>query len=235
MTKRVEEALRNPHVRCLSHPTGRLINRRPENALDLERVFEVALRGGVALEVNGLAPRLDLSGEHVREAIAAGVPIVCSTDAHSIRGLDNMDALRDDRAPRLGDGRERAQHPAARRAPRLARGRNLRVMRMLLVVALGLLAVPATASAKQCGRIHDPYPDTRYEGADLTRIRAVGVTCHRARQVARGAHYKALGLTPPPSGVRHLRWHGWRVTGDLRPPSDRYVATRDGKRVSWRF
>ena len=55
MTKRVEEALRNPHVRCLSHPTGRLINRRPENALDLERVFEVALEQGVALEVNGLA------------------------------------------------------------------------------------------------------------------------------------------------------------------------------------
>ena len=43
MTKRVEEALRNPHVRCLSHPTGRLITRRPENALDLERIFEVAL------------------------------------------------------------------------------------------------------------------------------------------------------------------------------------------------
>src|SRR3989440_733397 len=43
MTRRVEEALRNPYVRCLSHPTGRYINRRPENALDLERVFEVAL------------------------------------------------------------------------------------------------------------------------------------------------------------------------------------------------
>ncbi len=36
---------------------------------------------GVALEVNGLAPRLDLSGEHVREVIGAGVRIVCSTDA----------------------------------------------------------------------------------------------------------------------------------------------------------
>ena len=69
MTKRVEEALRNPYVRCLSHPTGRYINRRPENALDLERVFEVALEEGVALEVNGLPDRLDLSGEHVRDAL----------------------------------------------------------------------------------------------------------------------------------------------------------------------
>jgi DNA polymerase (family 10) len=91
MTKRVEEALRNPHVRCLSHPTGRIIGRRPENALDLERIFAVALEEGVAVEVNGLAPRLDLRGEHVRDAIRAGVRIVCSTDAHSVRGLESME------------------------------------------------------------------------------------------------------------------------------------------------
>jgi DNA polymerase (family X) len=90
MTTRVEEALRNPHVRCLSHPTGRYINRRPENALDLERIFDVVVEEGVALEVNGLPDRLDLSGEHVRDALHAGVEIVCSTDAHSVRGLDNM-------------------------------------------------------------------------------------------------------------------------------------------------
>jgi DNA polymerase (family X) len=90
LTKRVEEAMRNPYVRCLSHPKGRYINRRPENALDLERVFELALEEGIALEVNGLPDRLDLGGEHVREALRAGVEIVCSTDAHSRRGLANM-------------------------------------------------------------------------------------------------------------------------------------------------
>jgi DNA polymerase (family 10) len=90
MTKRVEAALRNPYVRCLSHPKGRYINRRPENALDLDRVFEVALEEGVALEVNGLPDRLDLRGEHVRDALRAGVEIVCSTDAHSVGGLGNM-------------------------------------------------------------------------------------------------------------------------------------------------
>jgi len=90
ITKRTVEAMRHPAVRCLSHPTGRMINRRPENAVDLEQVFEVALETGVAVEVNGLAPRLDLSGTHVREAIEAGVSVVCSTDAHSARGLGNM-------------------------------------------------------------------------------------------------------------------------------------------------
>jgi DNA polymerase (family 10) len=87
----VTEALRNPYVCCLSHPMGRLIGRRPENALDLERVFEVALEHGVALEVNGLPACLDLRGEHVRDALAAGLQVVCSTDSHSTRGLANME------------------------------------------------------------------------------------------------------------------------------------------------
>ncbi|HEY2768955.1 MAG TPA: histidinol-phosphatase, partial [Solirubrobacteraceae bacterium] len=73
-----------------SHPTGRYINRRPENAVDLDRIYELAVAGGVAIEVNALPDRLDLSGAHVREALAAGVTIVVSTDAHSIRGLGNM-------------------------------------------------------------------------------------------------------------------------------------------------
>jgi DNA polymerase (family X) len=90
MTRRVERALRNPYVRCLSHPKGRYINRRPENALDLERVFEVALEQHVAVEVNGLPDRLDLKAEHVKAALRAGVTLICSTDAHSIRGLANM-------------------------------------------------------------------------------------------------------------------------------------------------
>jgi DNA polymerase (family X) len=91
LTKRVEDALRNPYVDCLSHPKGRIINRRPENALDLERIFALARDQGVAVEVNGLPPRLDLRAEHVRDALEAGVDIVCSTDAHSVRGLGNME------------------------------------------------------------------------------------------------------------------------------------------------
>ena len=90
MTRRVAEALHHPAVRCLSHPTGRLIGRRPENALDLDAIYELARDRNVALEVNGLPARLDLSGPHVRDALRAGVSIVCSTDAHSTAGLANM-------------------------------------------------------------------------------------------------------------------------------------------------
>lgn len=90
LTRKVTDAMRHPAVSCLSHPLGRIINHRPPNALDLEAVFEVALETGVALETNGLPDRLDLSGEEVRLAIEAGVPIVASTDAHSVGGLGNM-------------------------------------------------------------------------------------------------------------------------------------------------
>ncbi|MDX6510288.1 MAG: polymerase, partial [Gaiellaceae bacterium] len=90
LTKKVTEAMRHPAVSCLSHPKGRIINHRPENALDLDRAFEVALETGVAVETNGLPDRLDLKDVYVRQAIEAGVPVCCSTDAHSVRGLGNM-------------------------------------------------------------------------------------------------------------------------------------------------
>ncbi len=90
LTRKVAEAMRHPAVSCLSHPMGRLVNYRPPNALDLEAVIEVALETGVALETNGLPNRLDLCGSDVRLAVEAGVPIVASTDAHSVPGLGNM-------------------------------------------------------------------------------------------------------------------------------------------------
>ena len=46
------------------------------------------VEGGVSF--CGAVDRLDLRGEHVRDALEAGIEIVCSTDAHAVRGLDNM-------------------------------------------------------------------------------------------------------------------------------------------------
>jgi DNA polymerase (family 10) len=90
LTRRVLSALECPYISALSHPTGRLIGRRPPNAVDLDAVFERLAETGRAVEVNGLAPRLDLSGENVRRAREAGVAVVVNTDAHSVRGLGNM-------------------------------------------------------------------------------------------------------------------------------------------------
>jgi len=91
LTRMVTEAMRHPAVSALSHPKGRILNHRPENALDLGEVFAVATEEGVAVEVNGLPDRLDLSAVHVRDALAAGVDLVLNSDSHSERGLVNLD------------------------------------------------------------------------------------------------------------------------------------------------
>jgi DNA polymerase (family 10) len=91
LTKIVTEAMRSPYASALSHPKGRILNHRPENALDLDAVFEVALETGVGLEVNGLPDRLDLSGSHARDALAAGVELVLSSDGHSAAGLASVE------------------------------------------------------------------------------------------------------------------------------------------------
>ena len=90
LTRRVLAALDSPYVSCLSHPTGRLINHRQPNAVDLQAVFARLAEQGRAVEVNGLPDRLDLRDEHVRQAREAGVAVVVNTDAHSTRGLGNM-------------------------------------------------------------------------------------------------------------------------------------------------
>lgn len=109
----------------------------------------------------------------------------------------------------------------------------------VLIALLGtvaILALPQGASAaKACEPVRNPYPGTRFEGVDLTRIKATEVSCSRARRLARRAHRKALGITPKPDGIRRFMWRGWRVGGDLRPEKDRYVARKGDGVVRWRF
>ena len=107
----------------------------------------------------------------------------------------------------------------------------------LITACLSLVVVPAAegASYKACKPVKNPYAGTRYEGVDLSRIRALRTSCPGARRVAKGAHRKALGITPTTNGIRRFTWRGWSVTGDLRPSSDRYVARKGRRRVRWRF
>jgi hypothetical protein len=113
--------------------------------------------------------------------------------------------------------------------------------RLVLLVACVTVAVAAVVPASQaattrsCGSVKNPYPGTRYAGVDLSHITATGVSCATAKRVAKGAHRKALSLTPPPSGIRSFTWDGWKVSGDLRGNNDKYVASKGSRRVRWRF
>ena len=90
MTKRVIEAVRNPQVDCLGHPTGRLLLRREPYDIDIEKVVEAAAEAGTMIEINGNPNRRDLNDHHARMAAEAGVPIVCNTDAHRVSTLPLM-------------------------------------------------------------------------------------------------------------------------------------------------
>jgi len=109
---------------------------------------------------------------------------------------------------------------------------------LILPVACTLLVAPAppaeAGSYERCKPVSNPYPNTRYEGIPLSRIRAQDVGCHRARRVARGAHRKAL-REPNAGSVERFTWRGWKVKGDLSGPHDRYIARRGEKRVRWQF
>ncbi|MGB7323776.1 MAG: DNA polymerase/3'-5' exonuclease PolX [Rubripirellula sp.] len=90
ITDRILGAIENPHVTCIAHPTGRLINRRPPYDVDMDAVMAAAKSHGKLMELNANPARLDLNDLHLAAAKRAGIPIVISTDAHSIEGLDVM-------------------------------------------------------------------------------------------------------------------------------------------------
>lgn len=90
-TRRIVGAMEDPHVNAISHPTGRLLEKRDAYDVDLEAVIAAAVRTKTRLEVNGGPERLDLSDVGVRRAMDVGAMLVCNSDAHAIEELDQME------------------------------------------------------------------------------------------------------------------------------------------------
>lgn len=84
LTGRMLEAIRNPHVDIIAHPTGRLIGERAGGDFDMEAIFRAAAETGTALEINAHPARLDLNDVHARRAAELGVNLVISSDAHDV-------------------------------------------------------------------------------------------------------------------------------------------------------
>ncbi len=83
MTERMIGAIHNDHVSAIAHPTGRIINRRGGNPLDLDRVLEEASELGVMMEINAFPDRLDLNDLDSRRAKEAGATLYIGSDAHT--------------------------------------------------------------------------------------------------------------------------------------------------------
>src|SRR5208337_3026485 len=69
---------------------GRLIGERDAYELDMEKVLKAARQTGTAFEINSYPLRLDLNDIFARRAKEMGIPIVISTDTHTIDQLDFM-------------------------------------------------------------------------------------------------------------------------------------------------
>jgi DNA polymerase (family 10) len=90
LTRRALAAIKNPHVKLLGHPSGRLLTKRPGGDFDMEAIFQAAAETGTMLEINATPDRLDLKDVHVRRAIELGLKLIINCDAHSIAGFDNL-------------------------------------------------------------------------------------------------------------------------------------------------
>jgi DNA polymerase (family 10) len=73
MTDRIIQAMENPNVDILAHPTCRLLKEREPITIDVEAVIQAAVRTGTALEINAMPSRLDLKDVHAYRARELGV------------------------------------------------------------------------------------------------------------------------------------------------------------------
>lgn len=91
MMERIERAMKNPNVDIISHPTGRLLNRRDEYQHDFDKILKIANETKTILEINSSPHRLDLRDSYIRRAKKEGVKMIINTDSHQKEQLNSME------------------------------------------------------------------------------------------------------------------------------------------------
>lgn len=86
--KRLEHACRNPYVRHIAHPTGRIIGKRPGYQPNIEQLMQLAEETQTILEINANPKRLDLNADIVKKY--PNVKLTINTDAHHTDHLEFM-------------------------------------------------------------------------------------------------------------------------------------------------
>jgi len=91
MTSRMIKAMKNPYIKIISHPTGRLLKKRDEYQIDMDKIMRVAKETNTALEINSSPIRLDLNDINIKKAKEMGVKMIVSTDSHHQEQLSQME------------------------------------------------------------------------------------------------------------------------------------------------
>ena len=95
-TEDLLKCLDHPATTVLGHPTGRILQGRDGYEVDLHTVLEYMSEANKvgelkAVELNASPYRLDLDWRFCKRAKELGVPVVINPDAHSIKGLGDID------------------------------------------------------------------------------------------------------------------------------------------------
>jgi len=89
--KRLMTAVTNPHVDIIGHCSGRMIGRREGADINFSELLKAAADNQVMMEINAHPSRLDLDDIHAAAAKDLGIPIVISTDSHSVNGFEVLE------------------------------------------------------------------------------------------------------------------------------------------------
>ena len=90
-TERMVGAVAQPGVCILGHPMGRKFNQRPGVSADWDKVFAVAARRQVAIEIDGSWDRQDVHYALAARALEHGCLFALDSDAHANHELDFID------------------------------------------------------------------------------------------------------------------------------------------------
>ena len=89
-TKRIINAIENPYITYIAHPSNRLINEREACDISWTEVFAALKANDKMIEINAQPNRLDLADDLVRQAIKKEIKLLINTDAHAVDQLRNM-------------------------------------------------------------------------------------------------------------------------------------------------
>lgn len=87
---RLFNAMENPYVKHIAHPTGRIIGKRDGYKVNMEQLIQKAKETHTILELNANPKRFDLNSDWIKLCQEQGVKITINTDAHSKETLEFM-------------------------------------------------------------------------------------------------------------------------------------------------
>jgi DNA polymerase (family 10) len=90
MTERILNAMENPFMDFLGHPTGRLLLEREPYAIDMEKIIQKAAQKKIAVEMNVSKHRLDIDWRVGPLMVEYGCLTSLNPDAHAMSEMGNV-------------------------------------------------------------------------------------------------------------------------------------------------